>query len=107
LWSCLRSEWMKVYDLTYIEDDLIAGIEKYMPQIRELLASLQSKAQGAVAAAASREEEKAASVKPKPTTRAVSPKLTKQRLPRLPEPEKIEQNVILSYKIIFPLSINY
>jgi hypothetical protein len=94
---------MKVYDLTYVEDEIIAGIEKYLPQARDLLSAIHTKEQGAAAAAAAREEERAASSKPKATTRPVSPNLSKQRLPRLPEPEKIEQNVnymFLSYLVL-------
>jgi hypothetical protein len=84
---------MKVYDLTYVEDEIIAGLEKYLPQAKDLLSAIHAKEQGAAAAATAREEERAASAKPKASTRPVSPNLSKQRLPRLPEPEKIEQNV--------------
>ena len=31
LHSCLRSDWMKIRDLNYVEDELIAGIERYVP----------------------------------------------------------------------------
>lgn len=92
---------MKVYDLTYVEDEVIAGLEKYLPQARDLMAAIHNKEQGAAAAAAAKEEERAASAKPKASTRPVSPNLSKQRLPRLPEPEKIEQNV-RSFILKFP-----
>jgi hypothetical protein len=90
---------MKVYDLTYVEDEIIAGIEKYFPQMGTLNARLQQKAQGLAAAQAAKEEAKKngtaglAEVSAIPLTKPVSPKLTKQRLPKLPEPEKIEQTV--------------
>lgn len=99
LWSCLRADWMKIYDLTYVEDDLIAGIEKFFGDVNALNAKLQGNAEGLAAAAAAKEEAKKngtaglGSVTAKPLTKPVGPNLTKQRLPKLPEVERIEQNV--------------
>ena len=100
---------MKVYDLSYVEDDLIAGLEKFFPEISSLNSKLQVKAQGLAAAAAAKEEAKKAgtagltAIESKPLTKPVSPRLTKQRLPRLPEPMKIESNVIMKTYLLLLL----
>jgi hypothetical protein len=99
LWSCLRADWMKVYDLTYVEDDLIAGVERFIPDINALNAQLQGNALGLAAAEAAKEEAKkngtagVGAVNKKALTKAVAPNLTKQRLPKLPEAERVEQNI--------------
>lgn len=99
LWSCLRADWMKVYDLTYVEDDMIAGIEKYISDVKTLNAKLQGNAEDLAAAVAAKEEAKKngtaglGQATSKPLTKPVAPNLTNQRLPKLPEAVKIEQNI--------------
>jgi hypothetical protein len=99
LWSCLRADWMRVYDLTYVEDDLIAGVERFIPDINALNDKLQGNAQGLAAAEAAKEEAKKngtaglGSVQAKELTKPMTPNLTKQRLPKLPEAERLEQNI--------------
>mmetsp|Transcript_5104 Transcript_5104/g.7816 ORF Transcript_5104/g.7816 Transcript_5104/m.7816 type:complete len:763 (-) Transcript_5104:200-2488(-) len=102
LWSCLRADWMKTYDLTYVEDELIAGIEAFIPEADKYMLELQEKAQGLAAAQAAKEqtlkEGKAGlgEVAKRSTTKAVSPKLTRPRPPRFPEPVQITQNVTVN-----------
>ena len=111
LWSCLRADWMKVYDLTFVEDDLIAGIEQFMPNVAILNSQLQGNAQEIAAAQAAKEEAKKAGtagvtqVQAKALTKPVGPNLTKQRLPRLPEVEKVEQNVCIRIDLYICTSI--
>ena len=91
---------MKVFDLNYVEDELIASIEHFLPQINVLKNELQLKAQSVAAVQAAREAAiKAgtaglAKVTVKPTTRPISPNITKPRPPQFPEPEKISTKVI-------------
>ena len=103
LWSILRGEWMKYYDLTYVEDELIAGIESFIPDCQSYLFELQEKAQGLAAAKAAKEQALKngtaglGEVVKKQTTTPISPKITRPRPPRLPEPIEIQQNVTSSF----------
>lgn len=99
LWSSLRADWMKVLDLSYVEDDIIAGIERFIPDASKFTAALLDKAQGLAAAQAAKEEAKnngtagLGTVEKKALTRPVSPKLNRPRPPRLPEPECIPTQI--------------
>ena len=44
LWSSLRSDWMKVMDLTYVENTLIPGIEAFSFEIKKLNTELNASA---------------------------------------------------------------
>jgi hypothetical protein len=99
LWSSLRDGWMKVVDLTFTEEVLIGGIEKFLPQSTRYLEELDGAAAGVAAAEAAKEEAKkngtagmGATLR-KSSTRPRSPKLTKPRPPILPEPERIDGKV--------------
>jgi len=93
---------MKYYDLTYVEDELIAGIESFIPDCQNYLFELQEKAQGLAAAKAAKEQALKngtaglGEVVKKQATVPISPKITRPRPPRLPEPIEIEQNVIVN-----------
>ena len=99
LMNQLRSDWMKVVDLSFVEGDLIAGLEGFFPEAGKYLSELAGAAAGLAAALAEKEAAKAngtAGVGAAPkrnTTRPVSPKLSRPRPPRLPEPERISQKV--------------
>lgn len=99
LWSTLRAEWMKYYDLSYVEDELIAGVESFIPDCQNYLFELQEKAQGLAAAKAAKEQALKngtaglGEVVKKKSTEPISPKITRPRPPRLPEPIEIQQNV--------------
>ena len=41
LWSTLREGWMKVVDLTFVEEKLIKSIEKFIPDAQRLCDDLQ------------------------------------------------------------------
>jgi hypothetical protein len=96
---------MKVFDLSYVEDELIAGVEAFIPQIEKYFYELQEKAQGLAAAQAAKEQALKegvaglAEVVKKKSTIPVSPKLTRPRPPRFPEPIEITQNVLLTLDI--------
>lgn len=108
LWSILRAEWMKHYDLSYVEDDLIAGIESFIPDCQGYLFELQEKAQGLAAAQAAKEQALKngtaglGEVEKKKNTIPISPRITRPRPPRLPEPIEIPQTV--EYSFSYPLS---
>lgn len=42
----VREEWMKLYDFAYIDEKIIGGIEKNLPNVAEVLASVEKKATG-------------------------------------------------------------
>lgn len=89
---------MKVRDIEYVEDDLIAGVEKFLPEAREFREELQTKALGVATSKAAKEESFKCSVAgvldTKKTSRTVpvSPRLSKGRPPKLPEPEEVIQH---------------
>jgi hypothetical protein len=99
LWNCLRADWMKVRDLGYVEDELIAGIEQYVPELSRFCAELD--ARGMALAAAQAEKEEAfktgsvglATVEKRGLTRPVSPNITKPRPHPLPMPEKMSTKI--------------
>ena len=99
LQSSLRSDWMKVADLTFVEQELIADIERFQPEANKFLGELNNQAVGLAAAAEAAEAAKANGTagmgarKKKNTTRPVSPKLSRPRPPQLPEPERISGHV--------------
>jgi hypothetical protein len=91
---------MKHYDLSYVEDELIAGIESFITQCQSYLYELQEKAQGLAAVQAAKEQALKngtaglGEVKKKNLTEPISPKITRPRPPRLPEPIEMTQTVI-------------
>ena len=100
LYSCLRAEWMKVVDLTYAEEFIIKNVEKNMSELLRYNEDLVGVAADIAAKLAASEEAKAngtaglKSVEKMGLTRPISPKLTQQRPPKLPEPLRIENNVV-------------
>jgi hypothetical protein len=90
---------MKHIDLDYVEDEIIAGVENFIPDVNRYMTDLQQNANGIAAAQAEKEnalkEGKAGvgSVTSKASTVPTSPKLTKPRPPRLPEAIEIKQTV--------------
>lgn len=89
---------MKVRDIEYVEDDLIAGVEKFLAEAKEFCTELQTKALGAATARAAKEESlKCGAVgvldlRKTSVTVPVSPRLSRGRPPKLPEPEEISQH---------------
>lgn len=97
--SSLRASWMAVVDLTYTENTIIAGIEKFLPQAKKYLDDLAGAANELAAAEEAKEKAKADGTAGLKTalaaslTRPVSPKLTRPRPFIMPEPIQIDQNV--------------
>jgi hypothetical protein len=93
---------MKVRDLSFVEDELIAGIEAFLPELSQFCAELQEKAVGLAAAQSAREEAKRtgtaglAKVTKKGSTKPISPRLTQPKIPHLPEPERIRQATLIT-----------
>lgn len=90
---------MKSYDLSYVEDELIAGVEMFIPEADKYQSVLQANAQGLAAAQAAKDqalkEGKAGvgEVEKRKCTIPVSPRITRPRPPRFQEPIVIEQRV--------------
>eukprot|EP01041_Mallomonas_annulata_P004353 gene4353-8663_t len=101
LWSSLRSDWMKHYDLNFVEDEIIAGIELFIPEATSLTVELQERAQGVAAAQAAKEEARKAGTLGlgvaivKESTRPVSPNISKPRPPRLPDTIEINTKPVV------------
>ena len=98
--NCLKADWMKVRDLSYVEDDLIAGIQRFIPDATKFCDELQLQAVGNATAQAAKEELKKtgmAGVGPvikATTTVPISPRLNKRRPPKLLEPERIPTQIV-------------
>lgn len=99
LWSCLRADWIRIYDLGFVEDELIAGLEMYIKDSDRYLGDLQLKAQGMAAAQAAKEEAiksgtaGLSKVETRQVTAPKSPRITRARPPKFQEPIIIEQTV--------------
>lgn len=93
LMNQLRSDWSKVSDLTFVEDNLICNCERFIPDAQKYTLELAGTSAGLAAAEASKEATSALKLTSKPLTRPVSPNLSRPRPPRLPEPERISQKV--------------
>ena len=95
----LRSDWMKVSDLTFVEKEIIGTIENFIGQAEKYNGELNKAAAAAAEAEAEKEAAKAngtagvGATTKKAVTRPVSPKLSRPRPPRLPEPERIASKV--------------
>ncbi len=42
----VREEWMALYDFSYIDDKIIAGVEKNLPNVAEILKKVELRATG-------------------------------------------------------------
>lgn len=42
----VREEWMTLYDFTYIDEKIIGGIEKNLPNVAEILRKIEKRATG-------------------------------------------------------------
>jgi hypothetical protein len=95
----LRADWIRIYDLSFVEDELIAGLEMYIKDADRYLGDLQLKAQGLAAAQAAKEEAIKSGTaglgqtEARRTTRPQSPKITRARPAKFHEPITIEQTV--------------
>lgn len=59
LWNTLRSSWMKVRDLEYVENQLIPRLEKYVIDVLRFSMELEKNAVENAAAEAAKEEMRA------------------------------------------------
>ena len=44
----VRTDWMDLYDYQYLDDKIIGGIEKNLPNVSEILRHVEKKATGRV-----------------------------------------------------------
>lgn len=42
----VRDEWIKLFDYNYIDDKIIAGVEKHLPSVLEMLITIEKKSMG-------------------------------------------------------------
>lgn len=52
----VREEWMTLYDFSYIDDKIIGGIEKNLPNVSDILRKVEKRATGKVTSALSQTE---------------------------------------------------
>ncbi len=90
----VKQEWCKHYDVTYVEDVLIAKIKKLTPFMTELKEELHSKAHGLVAAKEAKKEAAGITkLAKKKLTVPKAPNITAPRPRKIPEPMKITNDV--------------
>ena len=51
--EAVREPWMEIYDFQYIDDKIIGGIEKNLPNVSDILRIIEKKATGKVSSALS------------------------------------------------------
>lgn len=96
LYSSIRSAWMSVIDLTYVEDVMIKNLERFMPDAQKYIGELTQAGNALAEAEAAKEAAKASgsagmkAATAKPLTRPRSPNLSRPRAPILREPEEIK-----------------
>ena len=94
--ATLKQEWIAIYDLTFVEQGIIAPLTALRPRVEELLERLEAKAFGLTEARArTRKAAGVAAVAKKPPTRPRSPNITKPLGRPLPEPMRIDQKVLV------------
>lgn len=49
----VRSEWMNLYDFTYIDDKIIGTVEKNLPNVTDILKTVEKRATGKTVSALS------------------------------------------------------
>ena len=42
----VREDWMQLYDYTYIDEKIIAGVERNLPNVAEILVTIEKRATG-------------------------------------------------------------
>lgn len=101
----VREEWIKLYDFSYIDDKIIGGVEKHLPNILDVLVSVEKKALGvtqstfSMAAAKSGDEALMKSIMDDQSVKKKTP--TKQQPFNLtkPKPKVIEKPIPLVREI--------
>ncbi|XP_071946919.1 cilia- and flagella-associated protein 99-like [Antedon mediterranea] len=78
LHSWIKDEWCKIYEHTYVQVNLISPIQRWLPELNELIIQLQDKI-----------DNKLKAKSPKTVTEISPFKLTKPRPRSVPVPEKI------------------
>lgn len=110
-----REAWMTLYDHTYIDEKIIGGVEKNLPNVADLLRTVEKKATGKVTSTLSMSSSMqdtsmtganktdvmgdtgifsdTSRVPEKKVTQPVPFNLTKVQAKKLPEPEAIQREV--------------
>jgi hypothetical protein len=92
LYGPIRNEWLALFDAEFIENELTGVMEAFRPDVQGLCNQLHSKAFGIAAAKEAKEAEAGMpQLDRKKSTRPRSPRLTRPRPRKVPEPIKIEQ----------------
>ena len=109
----VREHWIALYDYTYIDDKILGGIEKNLPNVAEILAQVEKKATGNVVSSLTQSSFNAAAVargstetgdnlmmnfiddgiEKKPPTEFKPFNLTKTKPKKIPEPEVINREI--------------
>mmetsp|Transcript_12226 Transcript_12226/g.15864 ORF Transcript_12226/g.15864 Transcript_12226/m.15864 type:complete len:644 (-) Transcript_12226:584-2515(-) len=90
----LQQEWNKLYDIDYVSNTMIAGVEEHKDLFQDLATKLQHKAFGIARAKEEAEAQRGMTEKScKPLTVPVAPNITRPRPRKVPEPMRIDQQV--------------
>lgn len=121
----VREEWIKLYDYTYIDETVIGGIERNLPNVADILATVEKRATGQVVSSLTQSSFSAAAAKSgdetlvktlmetestrKRTPTKVEPfKLTKPKPKVIPKPEPLKREVKanpLNKKVLYGKSL--
>lgn len=106
----VREEWIKLYDFSYIDEKIIGGVERMLPNVAEILATIEKKATGqivssltqssfSIAAAKSGDETMAKTMLDDQSTKKRTPtkqqpfQLTKPKPKVIPQPEPLKREI--------------
>jgi len=91
IYGPIRQEWLTIFDADYVENDLTGTMEGFRADVKSLCNALHSKAFGIAAAKEAKEAEAGQLQLTKKVCVPMSPRLTRPRPRKVPEPIKIEQ----------------
>jgi len=92
IYGPIKNEWLTVFDADFIENELTGTMEKFRGDVQSLCNQLHSKAFGIAAAKEAKEADAGnLNYEKKKSTKPRSPRLTRPKPRKVPEPIKIEQ----------------
>mmetsp|Transcript_76522 Transcript_76522/g.120828 ORF Transcript_76522/g.120828 Transcript_76522/m.120828 type:complete len:751 (+) Transcript_76522:123-2375(+) len=85
----VKVEWCKLYDKTYIEEEVIGKLQALADELRPMLEDLELKATGTLVTS----DGTTLKAPPKKLTKPVAPNITKPKPRLIPEPEAISREI--------------
>ncbi|CAI2385508.1 unnamed protein product [Moneuplotes crassus] len=88
----VRDDWIQLYDYTYIDDKIIGGVERMLPNVADVLATIEKKATGHIASSLTQSSFSIAAAKSGDETMAktiLEDSIVKKKAPTQPKPFKL------------------